>query len=55
MAAQKELEKELRELNNLREKVQLGGKEISSLSIMQDATKCYSNVLADFSSKSCAI
>jgi fido (protein-threonine AMPylation protein) len=55
LAAQKELEGELRRLDSLREKVHLGGKERSPLNILQDTSEFCNNVLANFSWKSCMI
>jgi hypothetical protein len=55
MAAQDKLKKELRRLDNLREKVHLDGKKRSSLNIGLHHTRFCSDVLAIFSWKSCMI
>lgn len=55
MAAQEKLKKDLRRLNDLREKVHLGGKKRSPLKIRRHHTRFCSNVLAIFSWKSCMI
>lgn len=55
MAAQDKLKKELRKLDDLREKVHLDGKKRSSLNIGLHHTRFRSDVLAIFSWKSCMI
>ncbi|CAN9134501.1 unnamed protein product [Alternaria alternata] len=55
MAAQDKLKKELRKLDDLREKVHLDGKKRSSLNIGLHHTRFCSDVLAIFSWKSCMI
>jgi Fic family protein len=55
MAAQEKLKKELRRLDNLREKVHPGGKKRSALNLGPHRTRFRSNVLAIFSWKSCMI
>ncbi|CAN9373979.1 unnamed protein product [Alternaria sp. RS040] len=55
MAAQDKLKKELRKLDDLREKVHLDGKKRSSLNIGLHHTRFCSDVLATFSWESCMI